>query len=173
LANGHEAYMVAVTGTHSTITLDLDPSGNGGTVKDFATRNSTDLATGAPVGNEFSNNDNLALGPDGRVYLIEDGEPLGGDIWASVDLNNDGELSGPGEGIGRFASLLTNGSEPTGLYWDKFRKQWLVNVQHPTSGNGMTIAIASASVPETGSTAAIFGLGLGGLFLLNARRRNR
>jgi hypothetical protein len=107
------------------------------------------------------------------VYLIEDGEPLGGDIWASVDLNNDGELSGPGEGIGRFASLLTNGSEPTGLYWDKFRKQWLVNVQHPTSGNGMTIAIASASVPETGSTAAIFGLGLGGLFLLNARRRNR
>lgn len=169
LANGHEAFLITVTGTHSTITLELDPSGKGGTVRDFATRDTINLATGQKVGTQFENNDNIALGPDGRIYIVEDNEPIGGDIWATVDLNNDGVLSGPGEGMGRFASLLTNGSEPTGLYWDSFRHQWLVNVQHPTSGNNMTIAIRT--VPDGGSSFALFGLAMLGVAGLRRAKR--
>jgi hypothetical protein len=48
-----------------------------------------------------------------------------------------------GEGIGRWASNGTVGSEFTGLYFDPFddNRAW-VNIQHPASGNDRTIEIS-------------------------------
>ena len=58
------------------------------------------------------------------------------------DLNHDGDLTDAGEGIGRWASNGTPGSEFTGLYFDPTdkRRAW-VNIQHPASGNDRTIEI--------------------------------
>lgn len=54
----------------------------------------------------------------------------------------DGDLLDPGEGIGRWATNGTMGSELTGLYFDPFDadRAW-VNIQHPDSGNDRTIEI--------------------------------
>jgi secreted PhoX family phosphatase len=68
------------------------------------------------------------------------------DIWFANDLNNDGDLTDPGEGLARWASNGTLGSEFTGLYFDPTdkRRAW-VNIQHPASGTDRTIEI---TVPE-------------------------
>jgi hypothetical protein len=57
-------------------------------------------------------------------------------------VNHDGDLNDPGEGIARWASNGTVGSEFTGLYFDPTdkRRAW-VNIQHPASGNDRTIEI--------------------------------
>jgi len=80
---------------------------------------------------------------DGNIYVVEDrGGGTDDDIWFAKDLNNDGDLTDPGEGIGRWASNGTVGSEFTGLYFDPTNKRraW-VNIQHPSSGNDRTIEI--------------------------------
>ena len=54
--------------------------------------------------------DNLAIDLDGNIYIVED--RAGGvddDIWFAKDLNNDGDLTDPGEGIGRWASTVGRG----------------------------------------------------------------
>ena len=64
------------------------------------------------------------------------------DIWFVRDLNHDADLNDPGEGIARWASNGTVGSEFTGLYFDPTdkRRAW-VNIQHPASGIDRTIEI--------------------------------
>jgi secreted PhoX family phosphatase len=102
-----------------------------------------DLATGAAVGTALANPDNLAVDHDGNIYIVEDrGGAVDDDIWFAKDLNQDGDLNDTGEGIGRWASNGTPGSEFTGLYFDPFNKRraW-VNIQHPGSGNDRTIEI--------------------------------
>jgi secreted PhoX family phosphatase len=95
------------------------------------------------VGSALGNVDNLAIDHDGNIYIIEDFAGGGGDdIWFAKDLNNDGDLNDAGEGLARWASNGTVGSEFTGLYFDPFNKgrAW-VNIQHPNSGNDRTIEI--------------------------------
>ena len=99
--------------------------------------------TGVAVGSALANVDNLAIDAEGNIYVVEDfagGE--GDDLWFAKDLNNDGDLTDPGEGLGRWASNGTVGSEFTGLYFDPFdkRRAW-VDIQHPDSGNDRTIEI--------------------------------
>ena len=109
----------------------------------FANRNTIDLATGLPVGSALANQDNLAVDLDGNVYIVEDRDgAVDDDIWFANDLNKDGDLLDEGEGIGRWASNGTPGSEFTGLYFDPTNKRraW-VNIQHPNSGNDRTIEI--------------------------------
>jgi uncharacterized protein len=137
--NGDQFLYVTTTTTHETYRVDLGAN----TISVFADRNTTDLATGAPAGTTLANPDNLAIDHDGNIYIVED--RAGGvddDIWFAKDLNDDGDLTDSGEGIGRWASNGTVGSEFTGLYFDPTNKRraW-VNIQHPDSENDRTIEI--------------------------------
>jgi uncharacterized protein len=134
-----EALYVTTTSTHEVYRLDL----NNSTISVFVNRNTIDLATGLPVGNALANPDNLAVDHDGNIYVVED--RAGGvddDIWFAKDVNLDGDLTDEGEGIGRWASNGTVGSEFTGLYFDPTdkRRAW-VNIQHPGTNNDRTIEI--------------------------------
>jgi secreted PhoX family phosphatase len=136
---GREYLYVTTTTTNQIFRLDLRNQ----RISVFADRNTIDLATGVAVGSALGNVDNLAVDAEGNIYIVEDfagGE--GDDIWLPKDLNNDGDLTDPGEGLGRWASNGTVGSEFTGLYFDPFdkRRAW-VNIQHPDSGNDRTIEI--------------------------------
>ena len=131
-------YVTTTTTTRSTASTS-GPS----PISVFADRTTTDLATGAPVGSGLASPDNLAIDHDGNIYIVEDRNGgIDDDIWFAKDLNDDGDLTDPGEGIGRWASNGTVGSEFTGLYFDPTdkRRAW-VNIQHPNTGNDRTIEI--------------------------------
>lgn len=137
---GVERLYMATTTTNEVYVLDLDAMD----IEVFADRSTTDLATGAPVaGTEFASPDNLAIDHEGNIYIVEDRNGgVDNDIWFAQDLNKDGDLTDAGEGIARWASNGTPGSEFTGLYFDPTdkRRAW-VNIQHPTSGNDRVIEI--------------------------------
>ena len=137
--NGREYLYVTTTTTHEVYRLDLTNN----TISLFANRATIDLATGAAIGSALANPDNLAVDHDGNVYVVEDrGGGSDDDIWFAQDLNKDGDLTDVGEGLGRWASNGTVGSEFTGLYFDPTdkRREW-VNIQHPNSANDRTIEI--------------------------------
>jgi uncharacterized protein len=139
---GREFLYVATTTTNEVYRLDLAAQ----TISVFANRASIDLATGAPVGTGLASPDNLAIDHDGNIYVIEDRNGgVDNDIWLARDLNRDGDLLDEGEGLARWASNGTPGSEFTGLYFDPFNKRraW-VNIQHPASGNDRTMQITVA-----------------------------
>jgi secreted PhoX family phosphatase len=136
---GREYLYVTTTTTNQVYRLDLARQ----VIGVFADRTTIDLATGAAVGTALGNVDNLAVDHDGNIYIVEDFEGgVADDIWFPRDLNGDGDLTDPGEGIGRWATNGTLGSEFTGLYFDPTdkRRAW-VNIQHPDSGNDRTIEI--------------------------------
>jgi uncharacterized protein len=136
---GREYLYVATTTTNEVYRLDLAVQ----TISVFVNRATTDLATGLPVGSGLASPDNLAIDDDGNIYVIEDRNGgVDDDIWFANDVNQDGDLTDAGEGIGRWASNGAAGSEFTGLYFDPTdkRRAW-VNIQHPASGNDRTIEI--------------------------------
>jgi secreted PhoX family phosphatase len=117
----------------------------------FASAASTDLATGAAVAGGFRNPDNIAIDAEGNIYIIEDRPGAGDDdIWFARDINQDGDITDLGEGLGRWASNGTPGSEFTGLYFDiKNPNRAYVNIQHPTDGNDRLIEIRGS--PSNGT----------------------
>jgi uncharacterized protein len=137
---GRQRLYVTTTTTNEVYVLDLKAKN----ISVFANTSSVDLATGAAVGGTaFTNPDNLAVDGDGNIYVVEDRPgAVDDDIWLATDRNKDGDLSDPGEGLARWASNGTPGSEFTGLYFDPTdkRRAW-VNIQHPTSGVDRTIEI--------------------------------
>ena len=136
---GREFLYMTTTTTNEVYRLDLQTN----TISVFANRSTTDLATGVPVGSGLASPDNLAIDHDGNIYIIEDRNGgVDDDIWFAKDLNKDGDLNDEGEGLARWASNGTLGSEFTGLYFDPQdkRRAW-VNIQHPASGNDRTIEI--------------------------------
>jgi sugar lactone lactonase YvrE len=139
---GRERLYVTTTTTNEVYVLNLHTD----TISVFADRNTIDLATGLPVGSAFASPDNLAIDHDNNIYIIEDRSGgVDDDIWFAYDRNLDGDLNDPGEGIARWASNGTVGSEFTGLYFDprNKRRAW-VNIQHPDSDNDRTIEITIA-----------------------------
>ena len=137
--SGVDYLYMTTTSTHHVYRLNLTTN----TISVFANRSTIDLATGAAVGSGLASPDNLAIDHDGNIYIIEDRSgAVDDDIWFARDLNKDGDLTDAGEGLARWASNGTPGSEFTGLYFDPTNKRraW-VNIQHPGSGNDRTIEI--------------------------------
>lgn len=159
LNNGDQILFVATTTTDEVYSFNLANN----TANLFVNSSTIDQATGLAVGGVFNNPDNLAIDAEGNIYIVEDQPGGQADIWFAWDANNDGVA----ESVGRWASLSTEGAEPTGLYFDKFNPNIAyVNVQHPTSLDDRTIMIA---VPEPETYAMLLaGLGLIGF---SARRR--
>lgn len=84
----------------------------------------------------FKSPDNLASGPDGRLWIVEDNVPS--DIWVA-EPDNDGD--GTSDGVHLFASLKDDGAEGTGIYFGKDPQTLFVNIQHSVTGNDKTMAI--------------------------------
>ena len=177
LANGHEVIFFTTTDSdNNASTTDgrsrvylFDTVSND--VKLFADSSTIDLATGLAVGGGLRNADNLAIDAAGNIYIIEDRDgAVDDDVWLAVDKNHDGDLLDAGEGIARWVSNGTPGSEITGLYFDKTKPNVAyLNIQHPADGIDRTIQITAVPEPET------YAMMLAGLGLLGgvARRRNR
>ncbi|MBT9494572.1 MAG: DUF839 domain-containing protein [Paucibacter sp.] len=165
LANGDQVMLVATTSTNEVYSFNLTTN----QVSVFANQSTIDLATGLAVGNGLLSPDNIAVDADGNVYIIEDRNGgVDNDIWFARDLNKDGDLLDAGEGLARWASNGTQGSEFTGLYFDKFNaNKAYVNIQHPSSGVDRLIEISAVPEPST------YAMLLGGLGLIGfvARRR--
>ena len=175
LANGHEVVFFTTTDSdNNASTTDgrsrvyyLDTVTN--EVVLFADSHTTDLATGLEAGGGFRNADNLAIDAAGNIYIIEDRDgAVDDDIWMAKDLNHDGDLLDAGEGLARWASNGTPGSEFTGLYFDKFDpNKAYVNIQHPADGVDRTMLITAVPEPET------YAMMMAGLGLVGAMARRR
>ena len=82
--------------------------------------------------------DNLANGPDGKLWIVEDNVPA--DIWvADVNANHGGYAPA----ISLFASLKDPGAEGTGIYFGRDPHTLFVNTQHSVTGNDGTYAITN------------------------------
>jgi len=141
---GREYLYVATTTTNEVYRIDLDKQ----VISVFVNRATIDFATGLAVGAGLASPDNLAIDSEGNIYIIEDRNGgVDNDIWFAIDLNKDGDVADANEGIARWASNGTIGSEFSGLYFDpKNKRRAWVNIQHPASGNDRTIEI---TIPVT------------------------
>ncbi len=84
----------------------------------------------------FKYPDNLAKGPDGRLWIAEDNSPS--DIWVA-EPDRDGD--GYSDGLSLFASLKDVQGEGTGLYFGKDPNKLYVNIQHSLTKNDKTMVI--------------------------------
>ncbi len=175
LANGNEAIFMATTSENIVWSVELDADGNEGvSVTEFINSLTTPSSLQSPVGvganaGVYGLNavDNLALeiGPNGelQLFVVEDQNPS--DIWVATDADGDGIA----DNIDLFASLGVLGSEASGFIVDP-RGGYLVNIQHPGSGNDALWSITQASVVPVPAAVWLFGSGLLGLIGL-ARRK--
>ncbi len=169
LENGEEVLYWATTSENIVYGLNLT------TGKIFEAVNSEvtpDTIGNTPVGQGSADDtyglddpDNLAFGPDGMMFIIEDENP--GDVWAATDVDGDGTF----ETVELFASLGPFGSEPTGFIYDEWSEGFLVAIQHPSSQND-ALWLIQKSVAAVPVPAAVwmFGSALIGLVGVGRRR---
>lgn len=113
---------VANTSEDRVIAIDL----TGKKVSSFVDAGANVPLEVAGVATGFNNPDNLAEGPDGTLWMVEDNDYS--DIWhASLDRNGDGKA----DSVNLFASLTDKGAETTGIYFGNDNKVMYVSVQHP------------------------------------------
>lgn len=74
----------------------------------------------------FNNPDNLAAGPDGRLWIAEDN--AFSDLWVA---ERDRDRDGAADRVDLFASLRDVGAESTGIYFGADPRTLYVNIQHP------------------------------------------
>ena len=74
----------------------------------------------------------------GNLYIVEDNNSRG-DIWvATPDRNADGRA----DAVVLFGTLTTPGAEASGAYFPRSMPDTLLlNIQHPSDGNDMTLLI--------------------------------
>jgi hypothetical protein len=87
----------------------------------------------------FAKVDNLASGPDGKLWMVEDNDYS--DIWMFDPRSEDANGDGYQDGVHLFASLKDKPAEGTGIYFGKDPRTLFVNVQHSGTGNDKTMAI--------------------------------
>ena len=87
----------------------------------------------------FAKVDNLANGPDGKLWMVEDNDYS--DIWVYDPRSKDANGDGYKDGVHLFASLKDKPAEGTGIYFGKDPQTLFVNVQHSGTGNDKTMAI--------------------------------
>lgn len=95
---------------------------------------------GTPGVTGFAKVDNLASGPDGRLWMVEDN--AFSDIWVFDPRSKDANGDGYRDGVALFASLKDKPAEGTGIYFGKDPDTLFVNVQHSGTGNDKTMAIS-------------------------------
>lgn len=89
----------------------------------------------------LKNPDNLAEGPDGRLWVVEDNSSS--DIWvADKDLDGDGSA----DAVKLFASLTDAPAEGTGIYFGKDPHTLFVNIQHSGTNSDRTVAITNREI---------------------------
>ena len=144
LANGNQCLYCCITSENRVISIELT-SASTATVRAFVDFDTINLATGTDVnplqndpytspgaGTVFASPDNVAVDRDGTIYVIEDGEPNGGDVWKCVDADRDGAA----EAMGILLSLGISGSEATGMIFHPVDHDRFVIVNmHPASDN--------------------------------------
>jgi hypothetical protein len=91
----------------------------------------------------FKRPDNLANGPDGKLWIVEDND--NSDIWVALP-DDDGD--GYSDGVYLFASLKDQSAEGTGIYFGKDHHTLYVNVQHSGTGNDKTVAITRRNIDD-------------------------
>ncbi|MDP2056525.1 MAG: DUF839 domain-containing protein [Thiobacillus sp.] len=87
----------------------------------------------------FKSPDNLAKGPDGKLWIVEDNDYS--DIWVYDPRSEDANGDGYKDGVHLFASLKDKLAEGSGIYFGKDPHTLFVNVQHSGTGNDKTMAI--------------------------------
>ncbi|MDT3706115.1 MAG: DUF839 domain-containing protein [Thiobacillus sp.] len=87
----------------------------------------------------FKNPDNLANGPDGKLWIVEDNAYS--DIWVYDPRAEDANGDGYRDGVRLFASLKDKAAEGAGIYFGKDPHTLFVNLQHSGTGNDKTMAI--------------------------------
>jgi hypothetical protein len=97
------------------------------------------VATGAAGVTGFKGADNLADGPDGKLWIVEDN--AFSDIWVLDPQSGDANDDGYPDGMHLFASLKDKPAEGTGIYFGKDPQTLFVNVQHSGTGNDKTMVI--------------------------------
>lgn len=97
----------------------------------------------APGITGFKRPDNLANGPDGKLWIVEDND--NSDIWVALS-DEDGD--GYSDGVYLFASLKDQSAEGTGIYFGKDPHTLFVNVQHSGTGNDKTMAITRRGIDD-------------------------
>ena len=135
IRNGKQVLYIAATSEDTVYGVELI-DGINARVFVAASPNTANAATKSAMGADFDRVDNLAVDAEGNIYVIEDNSP--GDIW----LLNDPDGDGVANQAKLWASLATPGSEPTGLYINPLKPdEAFVNVQHPSTGNDITMRI--------------------------------
>lgn len=176
LANGNEAIFMATTDENIVWSIELDADGNEGVnVTEFINSLTTPSSQLSPVGVGANDSvyglddvDNLAIetGPNGEIqlFVVEDESPS--DIWLATDADADGFA----DIIDLFASLGVAGAEATGFIIDP-RGGYLVNIQHPSSGNDALWSITQVASVPVPAAAWLFGSGLLGLASIARRKQ--
>lgn len=90
--------------------------------------------SGGDTGTGFDDPDNLALAPNGDLYITEDDSPS--DIWVA---RGKGPVASVVE---TFARLRDCGAESTGIYFSRNGQTLWVNSQHAQLNNGDDLTIA-------------------------------
>jgi uncharacterized protein len=114
VANTTEDRVIAIDFAHETVSTFVLPGLN------VPVEDQDEEITG------FNGPDNLAKGPDGRLWIVEDNDFS--DIWVA-DMDNDHD--GDADGVHLFASLVDVGAEGTGIYFGSDPQTLFVNIQHP------------------------------------------